>query len=387
MTDRTIRLSMREHLRHQVIQKVVSGGLTEKEAAERLRLSTRQIRRLKKRVMERGPSGVLHRLRGRESNRRLDPALEREIVRLYDEEYRGWNMTHFAEFLAREHGIEISREKARQLLHQHPDRPKRNQRRRHRRWRERRTRRGELVQLDTSIHDWLGADGEKVVLISAIDDATSRVLCSEFFASDGTLENLSLVKSVARKHGIPESLYVDQASKFFLLEEDLAAARERGEEGLTQFGRVMKHLGIEMIRARSPQAKGRIERSFRTFQDRLVKELSRHVITTMDEANKYLRQVYLPDHNRRFSHPPAESDSAFVKMQPGTDYNAIFCLRETRVVQNDCTIQYAGTRYQLAAAGLRSRQRVELRTWLNGSLHAYWKGQPIALRPIERKAG
>ena len=387
MANRIIRLSMREHLRHQVIQKVVSGGLTEREAADRLNLSTRQVRRLKKRFIEMGPCGVVHKLRGRASNRGMDEALEKEIVRLYDEEYEGWNMTHFAEFLDKEHGIEVSREKARQLLRQHPARPRRNQRRRHRRWRERRARLGELVQLDTSIHDWLGSDGEKAVLISVIDDATSRILWSEFFISDGTLENLSVVKAVAKKYGIPESLYVDQASKFFLLEEDLLAARERGEDGLTQFGKVMKHLGVEMIRARSPQAKGRVERSFRTFQDRLVKELARRGIDSIVEANKYLRQVYLPDHNHRFSHAPVASEPAFVKMQPGTDYNSIFCLRETRVVQNDCTIQYYGTRYQLTAPGLRSRQRVELRTWLNGSLHAYCKGMPITMKAIGRKAG
>ena len=301
MTEGTLRMSIREHLRVEVCQQLLAKKISEQAAAKRLGLSSRQVRRLKKRVAKEGAEGVVHRLRGRSSKRKITDSIVTQVSQLYDEKYAGWNMSHFCEWLKAEHGIELSREAVRQILLSEPERPRRKSRSPHRRWRERRAQEGELVQLDTSIHPWLGKGGEKSVLISAIDDATSKVLWSEFFARDGTLENLSVIEKIVRKHGIFASLYLDRAGKFFLADEAYTRAIERGESGLTQFGRVMEVLGIETIKARSPQAKGRIERSFNTFQDRLVKELALLGITRREEANRYLQEVYLPRHNERFA--------------------------------------------------------------------------------------
>ena len=387
MTEGTLRMSIREHLRAEVCQQLLAKKISEQAAAKRLGVSTRQVRRLKKRLAQEGAAGIIHRLRGRPANRKTDADIQTQVGNLYRETYRGWNLAHFSEWLKAKHGIDLSRETVRQILLNEPERPRRKPRDPHRRWRERRAQEGELVQLDTSIHPWLGKGGEKSVLISAIDDATSKVLWSEFFARDGTLENLSVIEKIVRKHGIFASLYLDRAGKFFLADEAYTRAIERGESGLTQFGRVMEVLGIETIKARSPQAKGRIERSFNTFQDRLVKELALMGITRREEANRYLQEVYLPHHNANFSVSAADSGLGYVRVVEELDYASVFCLRETRVIRNDYTISLGGVCWQLSGQGLRAREQVEIRTWLDGSVHVYFGGAEVSAERIYRRTG
>lgn len=387
MEDGTLRMSMREHLRNLVCQQMLRGQASEKEAGERLGLSVQQVRRLKKRVGQEGPGGVIHRLRGRPSARRTPEAVQEQVRELYEGKYAGWNMTHFSERLERAHGVVLSRERVREILVDDPSRPRRGRRRRHRRWRARRSREGELVQMDASIHPWLGEDGEEAVLISAIDDATGKVLWAEFFESDGTLENLAVVRQIMRRHGIPEGLYLDRSSKYFPEEGAALEAVERGEEAVTQFGRAMRELGVGMTKARSPQAKGRIERSFKTFQDRLVKELALEGIKRRDKANEYLRGVFVPEFNRRFAVRAQDKQRAFVKGPAGFDYNRVFCLKEVRTVQNDYTISYGGGKIQLEDTALYAGQKVEVRVWLDGSVHVYRKDRPVKAQKIVRKAG
>ena len=164
-------------------------------------------------------------------------------------------------------------------------------------------------------------------------------------------------------------------------------ARERGEEAATQFGRVMKQLGVKMIKARSPQAKGRVERSFGTLQDRLVKELALEGITTRRKANRYLQGVFVPAYNRRFGVRAENTETAFVRVNRGFDYNGTFCLKETRVVHNDYCVSYNGERIQLDDKRLRAGQKVEVRTWLDGSVHVYRKGRPVRARKTLKRAG
>jgi len=273
VSERRELMSVEDALRAGVCRQLIEGKVSEAEAAERLSLSVRQVRRYKKRVKAEGEAGVVHRLRGRLSCRRVEKERREEVVRLYRERYTGWNMVHFGEHLELRHGIVLSRETLRRLLEGEESRPRRKGRRQHRQWRERREREGELVQWDTSLHLWLGGEGERAVLILAVDDATSKIVWAEFFEHDDVLSNLSVLRSIVCKYGLFIDLYADLSSKFFLREADLLEARQRGEEGLTQFGRVTKTLGIGMIRSLSPQAKGRVERAFRTLQDRLVKEL------------------------------------------------------------------------------------------------------------------
>jgi transposase len=373
-------MSIWDTLRATVCEGLIRGTVSEVDAAERLQLGVRQVRRLKRRVREEGPKGVIHRSRGRASPRRLSEAVRGAVERLYRETYRGWNMEHFSEYLEDRHGIELSRETLRQVLLDDEARPRRRRRKRHRQWRERRPREGELVQMDTSIHPWLGEDGEKAVLISAVDDATSRILWAEFFEHNGVLENLALVRDLVATSGLPQSLYLDHHTIFFVPEADVLAARERGDEARTQFGQVMKHLGIEMIPAGSPQAKGRIERSYRTLQDRLLKELRLEGIRTRAAANRYLHETFIPAYNERFGVDPADSEGAWIPAGP-IDEHKIFCLRTTRVVQNDATISVTGQKWQLHGS-IRSRQKVELRTWLDGSVHVYKGDSELAYHPV-----
>jgi len=198
------------------------------------------------------------------------------------------------------------------------------------------------------------------------------------------LENLAVLRSVVRKHGLPESLYADGTSKFFLTKEELLAARERGEDGLTQFGRVTKALGIGMIHALSPEAKGRVERSFRTLQDRLQKELAVLGLRTRAEGNRYLRKTFIPHYNRQFGVAAADPSGAWMKVELLDEPN-VFCLRETRTVLNDLTIPVEGERWQLHG-GVRSRERVELRTHLDGSVHVYKRDTELEYHRVQRVA-
>lgn len=378
--DRTVCMSLRDTLRAGVCERLLEGALSEEEASGRLRLSVRQVRRLKRRVKAEGPKGVIHRSRGRASPKRLSEAVRGEVEQLYRETYAGWNLVHFSEYLEARHKIPLSRETLRQVLLDEETRPRRRRRKRHRQWRERRPREGELVQMDTSLHPWLGADGEKAVLISAVDDATSRILWAAFFEHNGVLENLTVMRNLVATHGLPQSLYLDHHTLYFVPEKDALAARERGEEGLTQFGEVMKRLGIEMIAAGSPQAKGRVERSYRTLQDRLLKELRIEGIRTRTAANRYLHETFIPRYNERFGVAPADSEAAWVPAGL-LDEHALFCLRETRVVANDLTLSVRGQTWQLHG-GARSRQKVELRTWLDGTLHVHKGDTELVYHPV-----
>ena len=381
-TNRTACMSVQDSVRAGICERLLEGVLKEQGAAGRLRLSVRQVRRLKRRVRDEGPGGVIHRSRGQPSRRLTPETVRHEVKRLYRETYAGWNMVHFSEYLASRHQIVLSPETLRQLLLDEESRPRHRCRSRHRQWRERRRREGELVQMDTSIHAWLGEDGEAVVLISAVDDATSRLLWAEFFEHNGVLENLTVVRDLVAKYGLPASLYTDQHTMFFLCEEDALAARERGEDGLTQFGQVMKRLGIEMIPAGSPQAKGRVERSYRTLQDRLLKELRLEGIRTRRAANHYLRTHFIPKYNRQFGVEPADPETAWIDAG-SIDEHELFCLRDTRVVQNDATLSVNGQTWQLEGR-VRSGQKVELRTWLDGTVHVLKGDREIAYHPVRK---
>jgi len=370
--DRTVCMSARDSVRAGVCERLIEGRLSEQEAASRLSLSIRQVRRLKRRVRDEGPKGVIHRSRGRASPKRLLDGVRGTVENLYRQTYTGWNMVHLSEYLAARHGIELSSETLRQVLLDDEARPRRRRRKQHRQWRERRPREGELVQMDTSIHPWLG---------SAVDDATSRILWAAFYEHNGVLENLAVVRDIVVTLGLPQSLYLDHHTIFFVPQADALAARERGEEARTQFGKVMNHLGIEMIPAGSPQAKGRIERSYRTLQDRLLKELRLEGIRTRAAANGYLHETFIPAYNERFGVEPADSEGAWIPVGP-IDEHALFCLRDTRVAGNDLTISVRGQKWQLHGP-VRSGQKVELRTWLDGAVHVYKGDTELAYHRIQ----
>ena len=373
-------VSMEEHRRLSVVGEMIAGTLSEKEGARLLRLSVRQVRRIKTRILEQGSQGVVHQGRGKASNRRLPEAIRRRVRELYESDFQGWNMCHFTETLEREYALRVSPETARGIPREHSARPRGRGRPGHRRWRERRGHEGELLQMDSSIHPWFAGSEETFPLITMIDDATGTCPGMRFFASDGTLENLKLVRDVVERRGVFAELYADGASHFFLDEQSLFRARERGEEGLTRFGEIMKALGVHMIRARGPQAKGRVERLFGTIQDRLLKELAREGIRDIEEANRYLGEAFLSRFNRRFGCAAREETVMYVPMARDFDYDALFCLEESRVIRGDSTISWQGKTLQLyETKGRQPRKgrKVQVRTYTDRILHVFLGGTEL----------
>jgi transposase len=276
------------------LKKAKDGKMTQRQAAEELKISERQVRRLLFRLRKVGDKGVLHGLRGR-SNRRIDEKQQKKAVEiLKGDVYQGFGPTLASEYLAKKHGIKVSKETARKWMRAAGLWRARKQRvTEAHQWRERRERYGELVQWDTSTHEWLEGRGERIYLIKMIDDATSR-LFARFVRSDSTAENMAVLEAYLLRFGRPLEFYTDKASHFVTTPKKNHPVREEPLPP-TQIGRGLHELGIGWIAAHSPQAKGRVERSFQTAQDRLVKGLRVAGARTLEEANSYLEAEYLPE--------------------------------------------------------------------------------------------
>ncbi len=358
------------------LKKAKKKVITQQEAADELELSLRQVQRLLKGLSEHGDQVVVHGLRGKPSNRRIADSIEREGVKILTAPiYKGFGPTLAAEYLSSKHGIEASRETVRQwMIDAKLWRDKREKVNKVHLWRPRRSRCGEMVQWDTSEHDWLEGRGEKLYLIAMIDDATSR-LFGRFVRHDSTQENMKLVWSYIEKYGRPVSFYTDKASLF-----QTAEKRKRDEPGVdkdavemppTQIGRALRELGITWIAAHSPQAKGRVERNFGTAQDRLVKGMRVAGVKTIEQANQYLTEHYLVWWERELTVEPANADDAHRPLEKSHNLAASLSHVETRQVRNDYTLRFDNQRYQIeresVVTGLRGADvRVENR--LDGSI-------------------
>jgi hypothetical protein len=364
-------LSAKERDRLKVLHEVRQRHLTQRQAAEQLRVTDRWVRRLLVRLKQTGDRGVVHRLRGRVSNRRLPESVRQKAVKLVQAKYGDFGPTLASEYLAKTHGVKVSKETLRQwLIAAGGRRVKRGKVEEVHVWRPRRSCRGELVQWDTSEHDWLEGRGPKLYLVAMIDDATSQAYAG-FVEHDSTEENLQVLWGYLERWGRPLAFYTDKSSLFMANAPAVEAADEAVEEELTQIGRALRELGIGWIPAHSPQAKGRIERFFGTAQDRLVKGLRLARVQTREEANAYLEEEYLPLWNQRFTLPPAGAQDAHRPLRVEHDLAAILSHVEERVVTHDYTLRYQGKVYQIARPevrpGLRGgRVRVEQR--LDGGL-------------------
>jgi transposase len=377
-------MSRKERDRLRVMGQLGGGQLTQAQAAGLLGISVRQVRRILRRYEKEGDPGLIHRLRHRPSNRRIPKALRRRAVDLVRKRYRGFRPTLASEHLASEQGIVVSRETLRKwMVESHLWEP-RVRRVRYRQWRERKACFGEMVQMDTSIHPWFEGRGEEAVLIAMIDDATSR-LWARFFPTDSTVTNLAMLRSYLRRFGRPVAIYADKASHFRTtrradLEEALG-----GREAETQIQRALRELGIQYIAAHSPQAKGRVERSFQTTQDRLVKGMRLKEIATISEGNRYLETRFLPLWNRRFVFPASSSADAHRSIA-GYDLGRILAVQETRTVGNDYTVRHGGRLLQIEpaeiAVGLR-RSRVIVEEGLAGKVRLRWRGRYLRHREVE----
>lgn len=358
------------------LKKAKKKLITQREAAEELGISVRHVKRLIYALKKHGDKAVVHGLRGRASNRKIEEKIEREAMKILSAPvYAGFGPTLAAEYLCKKHGIEASKETVRQwMMGAKLWRGKRAKVKEVHTWRPRRSRFGELVQWDTSDHDWLEGRGERLYLIAMIDDATSRLL-ARFVRSDSTEENMKLLWDYLEKFGRPVAFYTDKASIFHTAEK-----RKRDEPGVdkdpverppTQIGRALRELGITWIAAHSPQAKGRVERIFGTAQDRLVKGMRVAGVTTLEQANEYLLNDYLVWWEREMTAEPASSDDAHRRLERSHNLAASLSYVETRQVRPDYTLRWDGRLYQIErqaiTTGLRHAQvRVEQR--LDGSL-------------------
>lgn len=329
-----------------VIRKVLDKELKQREASEILSLSSRQIRRIVKRVRVEGDKGVIHKSRGRVSNRRISDEVRDKVIQRYRSEYWDFGPTLASEKLWEREQIQVHDETLRRWLLESGDWKKRRKRRGHRRWRERKHHFGEMVQMDGSHHDWFEGRGPDCVLMGYIDDATGKVF-GRFYEYEGTFPAMDSFKRYIGRYGLPIRVYLDRHTTYKsnakVSMEDLL---DEEEVPLSQFERALKELGVEVVHAYSPQAKGRVERLFGTLQDRLVKEMRLRGIRTIQEANNFLTQ-YLPVYNRRFAVPPLKANNLHRPLQKGLDLNSILCIKIKRTLRNDFTVTYKSKRYQI----------------------------------------
>ena len=372
-TQGTIMLSTREMQRVTVLADCTQGRLACARAAELLGISLRHLKRLKRRYRQGGEAALAHASRGRPSPRRIPEPARRRILHLARSTYAGFNDHHLCEKLREVEGFSLGRETLRRILRRAGLGPPRRRRPpAHRQRRPRRLREGEMLQVDGSPHDWLEGRGPQITLLGFQDDATSKVVGAEFFPTETAYGYFRVFRGVLRRYGVPLSLYGDRCGVFvrnddhWTLPEELA-----GRQQPTQFGRALQQLGITFIPAHSPQAKGRIERLWGVFQDRLRSELRLAGAVDLATANQVLRR-FLPDYNRRFGRAPAHAEKAW---RPAPrDLDRICCFIHERIVSNDNVVQWDGRRFQIPPQPRRfsfAGARVQLVQGLAGRIAVY----------------
>ena len=371
-----IAMSQRERDVLKVLQSVVEGKRSQAEAARLLDLSSRQVRRLQRKLEAHGDGSLIHGLLGRPSNRGYDAKFRAKVLRTYRRRYSDFGPTLASEKLADEELL-VCPETLRGWLLAEGLWQRQRKRDPHRSRRPRRSCFGELVQMDASIHNWLEGRGEEVVLIAMIDDATNHVE-ARFYPAGTAETHMDLLRIWLQRHGRPKALYTDRHSIF--------EAQDKGKalsEGVTQFGRALKELEIELIRARSPQAKGRVERLFGTAQDRWVKELRLVKARSCDQANAVLERL-IPEHNRRFGRRAREITDAHRSLGPKHRLEAILSIQEQRVVSNDYTIRYKNRFYQLLKPVYPGERggRVVIEERLDGTLAIRYRERYLKHREI-----
>jgi transposase len=341
--------------------------LSQAEAAEILGMSERTFRRWRDRYEGEGVTGLLDRRLGKVSARRVPVDQVQDVLTLYRERYRGFTAKHFHDKLRQHHGFTLGytwtklRLQAAGLVAQAPRRSA------HRKKRPRRPLRGMLLHQDGSCHRWLPALEQQLDLIVTMDDATSEIYSAFLVDEEGTMSSFRALAEVIGEHGLPCALYTDRASHYFVTPR---AGEKVAKDQLTQVGRALAQLGIEHIPAYAPEARGRSERAFGTLQDRLPKELQLAGITTVAAANRFLREVYLSEHNARFAVAPEQPESAFVGDAAGV-HRDILCVQEERVVGNDNTVRYRGLVLQIPQSPIRPhfvKVRVRVHDYPDGTL-------------------
>ena len=382
MEGEKILLSQRQLQRWHLIKMVEVGKITLKEAGEKIGVCYRQAKRIRRALRQKGIRGLIHGNTGRPSHHRLSEVLRQRVLQLSKEVYPDFNDTHFTEKLGEEEGMVLSRETVRRIRRGARIEPKRRRRgKRHRKRRERMAQEGWMVLWDGSPHLWFGEGNPPCSLMAAMDDARGTLLAAQFFPFEGTVGYFWLLKEMVKRYGIAVSIYQDRHSTLhrnddhWSLEEQLA-----GRQDPTQVGLALEALGIEPLFALSPQAKGRMERLLGVLQDRLIAELRLAGMTTMPEANVFLKS-FIKRFNRRFAIPPRESQKAWRKLPKELDLDRIISFRYRTTVANDNTVRLGGLIIDIPPGPYRrsyAREKVEVRQLLDGSWRVYHRDQLIA---------
>ena len=386
-----VTLSPKEQQRLKVFNEVNLRRLKIGQAAVLMELSLRHTKRLLASYRSKGVRALAHGNQGHLPFNRIDSSVREVVIDLATTKYRGFNQQHFSEKLNEEEGISLSRSTVRRiLLRQGIASPRKRRAPKHRSRRERYPKAGMLLQTDGSPHDWLEGRGPKFCLIGAIDDATNEVPYAYFQPEEDTAGYIRMLREITRSHGIPLALYHDQHSIFELSGDKLPSLEEQlnGRKPLTQLGRLLEELGINSISAKSPQAKGRVERLWGTFQDRLVSELRLAKTSSISEANQVLAR-FLPEYNRKFQVPAKEAGSAYRKPEPGFREDEVFCFKYPRIVGADNVVRFGHQRLQILPASQRqsyARCQVEVHLRLDNRLAISFEGQLLRTRPAPDEA-
>jgi transposase len=362
------------------MQQVMSGEKTVMEACKLLEVSERQGYRILGQVRKKGALGVIHGNRGKPSSRRIADQIVGRVISLREGVYKGFNDRHYTDDLNGEEGIKIGRESVRKILREAGIRtPRPVKKRKHRHRRKPKEKFGEMLQGDSSPHDYLEGRGPRLELVHFIDDATNYEW-ADFFLSENTEAYFTVMMDILKKRGIPQSVYIDKDSVFRVNRDQTLAEQLSGKRPLTQFGRAMEELCIHMIYADSPQAKGRVERRGSLHQDRLISELRKSKSCTLEEARSVLKK-HMTKINRQFAKKTKGFASAFTPLPDNCDLKQIICWKEIRTIANDNTFSFQGKNYQIPKSSLRDnwvKCKVALHLCLDGSLHVFYKKERIA---------
>lgn len=389
MGDRLI-MNKKELQRKSIFDLVKLGQLSQLDASKRLYLSYRQTKRAYQRYLKAGDAGLIHQSRGKPSPRALSVEMKRKVLALYEEKYWDFGPTLASEKLLEDDHLKLHAETLRLWLKEAGIWQPKRQRKAYRTRRTRRSRFGELLQLDGSIHAWLPGIIAKQCLMNMVDDATGKTLAL-LDRGETTDAAFRLLKWWIKLHGIPLAIYVDLKS-LYIAPKSLRQTEEEElvePEWLTHFSKACKVLGIEVIKAYSPQAKGRVERNHGVYQDRFVKELRLKNIQTIEEANKRLRGGFINNLNRKFVKSPASNEDAHVPLLDEQNIDDILCWEYTRTVYNDWIIRFENQLLQIqktSATQVRPKQQITLKRHLNGKITLWSKGQKIPYCFTERQA-
>ncbi len=375
--DRII-MSQKESNRLYVIRQTLDKAITQNQAAEILGLTDRQVRRIARNIRVTGDAGICHKSRGKRSQNRIADVIKNKAITLCRDRYKKFGPTHASEKLLAVHQIRVSAETLRRWFQEEQLPYKSRKKRPHRQWRERKAHRGEMVQMDGSHHDWFEGRGPWCVLMGYVDDATGTVY-ARFYEYEGTLPAMDGFKRYIKLYGLPQSVYLDRHSTY------KATARQTIEEELgdiqpmSHFEKSLAALGVKVIHAYSPQAKGRVERLFGTFQDRVVKELRLVGAKTIAEGNAFL-DVYLPEYNRKYAKEAARKADFHRPVVNKRALDTILSIRTERSLRNDFTIAHDKKRYQIKT-NIRARKvTVEERT--DGTMRILHNGQKLTYQEI-----